>query len=189
MNFCTIKSVLGRAVRHFRVVLALGWGMLIVCDVHAQTTCTFDEVGKQYGIAPELLVAIAKTESNLNPRAMNTNANGSVDIGLMQINSSWLPVLKKYGIDQNTLLSNSCINMQIGAWILRKNIDKLGYGWNAVGAYNAARPDRRMQYALRVSHNLSSGSGSTSMTAASLRPTRRSLRMTNMMIDEDDTQN
>ena len=50
----------------------------------------FVEAGKKYGIDPQLLWAIAKTESQLNPNALNqNNKNGSYDIGIMQINS-WI---------------------------------------------------------------------------------------------------
>ena len=49
----------------------------------------FEEAGKKYGISPQLLWAIAKTESNFNPTAVNYNKNGSFDYGLMQINSAW----------------------------------------------------------------------------------------------------
>lgn len=36
---------------------------------------------------PGLMVAIAKAESGMNPKAINHNRNGSVDRGLFQINS------------------------------------------------------------------------------------------------------
>lgn len=36
---------------------------------------------------PEIMIAIAKAESGMNPSAVNKNTNGSVDIGLFQINS------------------------------------------------------------------------------------------------------
>lgn len=36
---------------------------------------------------PEIMIAIAKAESGMNPSAVNKNTNGSVDLGLFQINS------------------------------------------------------------------------------------------------------
>ena len=46
-----------------------------------------DEFGADYEIA----VAIAKAESNLNPKAHNVNRNGTVDRGLWQINNKYHP--------------------------------------------------------------------------------------------------
>ncbi|SRR5450830_541147 len=113
----------------------------------------WEEVADWYGINVHLLYAIAKTESNLNPLAMNRNKNGSYDIGLMQINSSWLPTLKKYGVDEKKL-QDPCINLQVGAWILSQNMQRLGTTWEAVGAYNARNPQLRIKYAQKVYRNI-----------------------------------
>lgn len=49
---------------------------------------------------PELALAIAKCESNLNKDAVNTkNKDGSVDRGLWQINSTHSKTLQTMGID------------------------------------------------------------------------------------------
>ena len=53
----------------------------------------------KYHISKLILYAIAKQESQFNPKALNKkNKNKSIDYGLMQINSVWLEELKKYGI-------------------------------------------------------------------------------------------
>ena len=116
----------------------------------------WDVAAEKYGINPYLLYAIAKTESGLNPLARNHNRNGSVDIGLMQINSAWFPTLRKFGLDEQQLL-DPCTNLQVGAWILAQNMRRLGNSWNAVGAYNASKPDIRLRYALKVYKNLPPG--------------------------------
>lgn len=85
--------------------------------------------------------------------AVNQNKDGSRDIGHMQINSRWLPVLKRYGIDEQRLF-DSCINTYVGAWILAKNIRSIGYNWEAIGAYNAVSPDKRARYARKVAEVL-----------------------------------
>ncbi|MGB9763703.1 MAG: lytic transglycosylase domain-containing protein [Minisyncoccia bacterium] len=95
----------------------------------------FKESAIKYGINDMILKAIAKTESNFNPRAINYNINGTYDMGIMQINSSWLPTLKKYGITQNDLY-DPCTNIYIGAWVLSQCIDKHGSNWKAIDCYN-----------------------------------------------------
>ncbi len=85
----------------------------------------------------------------MNPAAINTNGDGSRDIGLMQINTGWLPVLGRYGISREDLW-DPCTNVRVGAWIMSKNIATYGYTWEAIGAYNARSPEKRMRYAKLV---------------------------------------
>lgn len=114
----------------------------------------FATVGSYYHINPLLLRAIARTESHFNPAAINRNTDGSVDMGLMQINSQWLPTLARAGIDARRLLTSPCLNVAVGALILRDDIKRYGISWKAVGAYNAASPTKRVRYAAKVVRNL-----------------------------------
>ena len=119
----------------------------------------FEEAGARYGVSPELLRAIAHVESGMNPLAHNPgNKNGSEDIGLMQINSRWLPELGKYGIRRSDLWE-PCTSIHVGAWVLAGNIRRLGNTWQAIGAYNAKSKKKRIDYANRVYRHLSCESG------------------------------
>ena len=109
----------------------------------------WDDAAARYQVNSTLLRAIARTESDLNPKAINRNRNGSRDIGLMQINSSWLPVLTSHGIAERDLF-DPCTNIYVGAWILAQNFQRLGSSWDAVGAYNARMPALRRAYAWKV---------------------------------------
>lgn len=130
------------------------WIAAALIAVSLPASACWEEAGRKYGINPYLLYAIAKTESGLNPKAINrANKNGTYDIGLMQINSTWLPTLRKYGISEEQLYQ-PCVSIEVGAWILAHNIRRLGHSWNAVGAYNAANPALRERYALKVYKNL-----------------------------------
>jgi soluble lytic murein transglycosylase-like protein len=107
----------------------------------------------KYGLDFHLLKAIARVESGFNPRAVRrpftAGGNGTTDYGLMQINSTWLPTLKRWGISQEDLF-DPCVSADVGAWVLRSNFNSLGTSWNAVGAYNAVSHDKRKVYAWRV---------------------------------------
>ena len=124
---------------------------LLACG---SASACWEEAAARYGVNPYVLYAIAKTESKLNPAAMNrNNKNGSYDIGLMQINSGWLPTLRKLGIDEAQLM-DACTNIHVGAWVLAQNMRRMGNSWEAVGAYNARNPELRIKYAQKVYRNL-----------------------------------
>ena len=109
----------------------------------------WDDAATRYQVSSALLYAIARTESGLNPRAIGRNSDGSRDIGLMQINSAWLPTLASHGIGERDLYE-PCTNIHVGAWILAGNVSRYGYTWEAVGAYNAASPALRRFYIDKV---------------------------------------
>lgn len=115
------------------------------------SVCSWESIGAKYGLNPYLLHAIAKQESGLKPHVISKpNSNGSVDIGLMQINSSWLPTLnRRFGIQRQDLF-RSCVNLDVGAWVLYQNIQEMGYNWRAIGAYNARTDWKRLNYVKNV---------------------------------------
>ncbi|NWD56717.1 lytic transglycosylase domain-containing protein [Pseudomonas veronii] len=100
-----------------------------------------------------LLRAVAKVESEFNPRARNSNKNGTGDTGLMQINDWWLPTLAQFGISKASLY-DPCTSAYVGAWILAKEINKHGLTWRAVGAYNSPNEANQLIYAEKVNKAL-----------------------------------
>jgi soluble lytic murein transglycosylase-like protein len=132
----------------------LGVAAVIGATAASSSHACWEQAAQKYGVNAQLLYAIAKTESSLKPTAVNRgNSNGSYDVGLMQINSSWLPTLKRYGIAEKDLYE-PCVSIEVGAWILAHNIRSYGYTWAAVGAYNSPNPARGLVYAHRVYRNL-----------------------------------
>jgi soluble lytic murein transglycosylase-like protein len=115
------------------------WPLLLFVIALPAHAC-WQDAARRYGVDVELLYAIAQQESNLNPHAINRShaaRTGSIDIGLMQINSRWLPVLAQHGLREADLLE-PCLNLQVGAWILAQGFQRYGATWEAVGAYHAS---------------------------------------------------
>jgi soluble lytic murein transglycosylase-like protein len=126
------------------------------CATLANAFC-FSEAAQRYGVDERLLMAIAKQESDFQPHVKHTNTNGSVDVGLMQINSQHFKTLNRFNISEQSLL-DPCVNVHVGAWILSRAIKEHGPTWRAVGAYNAgSKPERevdRVNYATKVFKHL-----------------------------------
>lgn len=108
-----------------------------------------DDAARFHRVSVVLVRAIAQQESGMRANAVNTNSDGTEDIGLMQINSSWLPKLRRYGITREALF-NGCVNGYVGTWILASNIKQFGLTWKAVGAYNAVSANKQLVYANNI---------------------------------------
>ena len=115
----------------------------------------FQEAGSRYRVSPWLLWSIAKVESGLDPSAINQNNNGTVDVGLMQVNSIWAEQLGKTWDH----LDDPCTNVMAGAWILNQCIQDYGYTWKAVGCYHSRTPELRDAYALKIAIILEQAGG------------------------------
>jgi soluble lytic murein transglycosylase-like protein len=109
----------------------------------------FDAAAKYQKVNPKILRGIGVVESHDNPHAIGHNKNGSVDYGIMQINSIHLRELKKYGVRRSDLM-NECKNIYTAAWLLHQKMNKYGNSWKAVGAYHSETPSERDAYARKV---------------------------------------
>lgn len=133
-------------------VLTLSLIATVTTPVHA---FCFDEAGERYGVSPFALWAITKAESDFNPGAVNYNKNGSIDVGLMQINSIHAKQLGKTWDH----LFDPCTNVMTGAWVLRQCIDQYGNTWEGIGCYNSRTPSIRNAYAARIAKIIQQAQG------------------------------
>ena len=127
-------------------------------------SCITDASNK-YNIAPEIIRAIIKTESNSNPFAINVSGKGyypdnrknaleiisknkseSFDVGIMQINKWWFDRFDYdyfYGLDP-------CFNIHLGSWILAYEISRHGYSWEAIGRYHSHTEKHKRRYINKI---------------------------------------
>ena len=113
---------------------------LSVHQLAAASSC-WERAAERYGLSVLELGAHACVESAMRPEAINTShqaRTGTVDLGLMQINSGNLPGLARQGITREQLLSDPCTNLMVGAQILAERKARYGDSWVATGAYNAS---------------------------------------------------
>lgn len=113
-------------------------------NIEADRPC-WTAAARYQNLNPWLLQAIGWVESRHDPNAVHLNHDGTVDLGLMQINSSWWGQLRGYGITRADL-RNACISTYVGAWVLRQAWDRYGNSWKFIAAYNTGTVSTRAQY-------------------------------------------
>lgn len=96
------------------------------------------------------VVAVMRTEGGQVGQA-HPNPDGSVDYGPMQVNSRWLPRLSHAGIDKKALKNDGCINVLVGAWILRRQMEQTpNQPWTAIGHYHSHTKPLSRRYQRKV---------------------------------------
>jgi hypothetical protein len=107
-----------------------------------------------HNVPAAVLIGIMRVEGgHIGQEVLNTN--GSYDLGPMQVNTLWMPELARgWGVDQKTAYTmvrdDGCINVDVAAWILRRNLDQTGYLVGAIKNYHSATPALGIPYAQKV---------------------------------------
>jgi hypothetical protein len=107
-----------------------------------------------HSVPAAVLIGIMRVEGgHVGQQVQNTN--GSYDLGPMQVNTVWMPELaRSWGVDQKTayqwVRDDGCINVDVAAWILRRNLDQTGYLVGAIKNYHSATPALGVPYAQKV---------------------------------------
>lgn len=127
---------------------ALTLGAMALGTAVAHADC-IDDAAYYQQVHPYVLRAIAYQESQMRADVTNNNTNRTTDYGVMGINSVHLPELSSFGIAKEQLL-DPCVNAYVGAWYLRRKMEKYGNTWQAVAAYHSETPDIGAAYTERI---------------------------------------
>lgn len=120
-------------------------------------SCALD-AARRYHVHEGLFLAVLATEGG-RVGQIHRNDNGSYDMGPAQINSTHLPELATKGITREQVIQDGCLNIQIGAWILARELDgsspsdAAGF-WKRVGNYNSRTPKYNVEYQKKVWRNV-----------------------------------
>jgi len=107
----------------------------------------FEKYAKKYDIPFLLLKAIALTENApLKKDLVLKNKNGTLDLGLMQINTVHM---KKFGINKYYLLHPE-VNIHAAAILIAEIIKKHGYSWDSIGRYHSKTMKYKIKWVNRV---------------------------------------
>jgi soluble lytic murein transglycosylase-like protein len=111
------------------------------------------DAAHDYGLHPQLVRAVLNVEGG-RVGSVSRNSNGSSDLGLMQINTTWLPALRRFHVNRQDLTDKPCVNIRVGSWILANKIKGEDDYWVGVGNYHSKTPTYNRRYRQRVYHEL-----------------------------------
>lgn len=94
-----------------------------------------------------------ETENGKNGQAKR-NKNGTIDYGVMQINSVWLKKIEPYGYNAKAIQYNPCANVAVGTWILSQRIAEGQNIWSGIGNYHSYTPSPSEHYQMNVGFKL-----------------------------------
>lgn len=107
-----------------------------------------------YQVPPQVLVGILHVEGGKVGQQVR-NTNGTYDLGPMQINTLWTKELaKEWGVSrsaaQTLIRDDACTNINVAAWILRRNLNETKSLPKAIAWYNSRTPHIGYKYKRKV---------------------------------------
>lgn len=108
-----------------------------------------------YSVPLPILQAVHAVEGGKVGQQVGPNNNGTYDLGPMQINTLWLPMLAEHwGTSRQQakrwVRDDACTNTHVAAWILKKNHLDSGNWYQAIKRYHSATPGIGDRYARKV---------------------------------------
>lgn len=109
----------------------------------ALAVCIF-AAAQTYSVPPSVILGILHVEGGRTGQAVK-NTNGTFDLGPMQINTIWMPELAQYwGVSKQSatklVRDDACVNIGVGAWILRTKMNNAGSLYKGIAHYHSATP-------------------------------------------------
>ena len=109
---------------------------------------------QNYAIPPQVLIGILHVEGGKIGQQVR-NTNGTYDLGPMQINTLWTKELsKKWGVSraqaQRLIRDDACTNVNVAAWIFRRNLNEAKSLPKAIEWYNSRTPHIGRAYRKKV---------------------------------------
>lgn len=129
-------------------------------------------VAQMHNLPPRVLPAIQATEGGW-VGAIRPNTNGTEDLGLMQVNTIWLPSVARasgLSIEESRirLINDGCFSVLVAGAILRLHLDaERGDLMRAIGNYHSRTGSRNQAYQERVLRSATRmfGGGATAVPA------------------------
>lgn len=106
-----------------------------------------------HGVNHNILRAVLRVESSLNPNTIARNDNGSVDVGIAGINSVHFKDLATFGISPAHLM-DACVGTFVAAWNIKKHIAADGNTMEAIASYNSKTPYFNRRYQILLHNEL-----------------------------------
>ena len=114
-------------------------------------------IATHFGLPPRVLPSIQRVEGGQVGMA-HRNANGTEDLGLMQVNSLWVPRLAQYwGVPEPTmrtwLMQDACFNITVAGALVRIYLsESKGDLLAAVRKYHSHTPTLGLAYQSKVAN-------------------------------------
>lgn len=112
-------------------------------------------VAQMYHLPPKLLPSIQAVEGG-SVGNVSVNTNATEDLGVMQINTIWVPVVARAtgateAAARTALITLPCFNIRVAGAILRQYLNESGQNvMRAVGYYHSHTPAQNMRYKMLV---------------------------------------
>jgi hypothetical protein len=111
------------------------------------------DAAREHGLSPVALLGILAVEDGRSGEA-RLNADGTWDLGVFQVNTVHINALRRRGFNAEAVLRDGCVNARAAAWVLRREFERTGDIWRAVGAYHSRTPKLRDAYIGKVRKHL-----------------------------------
>lgn len=116
---------------------------------HDAPMSCINQAAIEYQVPAALIMAIIQVEGGHNGLAM-PNTNGTFDLGIMQINTTWASTISQKGYSITDIQNDPCKNIDVGTWILSQCLANNPNIIAAVGDYHSHTPIYNSEYAVKV---------------------------------------